>query len=403
MRQQVTLTARALGGYDDNLAVGLGAAGDVSQSAMASGYAEYLDATLAYFRGNKTRSIRTDATGNVRAYPGYTDGATPGGGVSFDGRTDVGRNVTLGAFEHASYEPLFTFMSGSAGSIPLPPALAASGTAAGLFERRSANSYSLLSIERRWGRRDSTSLSYSYATQQFTGDDYGDNQSHGLLMEYRRRLTGDVRIGAAYRYAHGDYTASLGAKLPTREHRIEAGPEIEKALSRRRHLKMSLAAGASSIEATGGVNREPYHSWVPTGSASLAVTLAPSWSVDAGYRRDFALLQGVTDEVYATDTAYLTTGGLVAPRTELRFGGTYGKWRTPLASGVNDTLDVYGATVQARVALTDKVGVTAGYFYYIHRYSNVAVLPAGFPAQYDRHAVRVGITMLVPLTSASLR
>jgi hypothetical protein len=49
------------------------------------------------------------------------------------------------------------------------------------------------------------------------------------------------------------------------------------------------------------------------------------------------------------------------------------------------------------------VTATAGYYYYYHRYSNPAALPAGFPADYDRHAVRVGISFWMPLAGTSLQ
>jgi hypothetical protein len=136
-------------------------------------------------------------------------------------------------------------------------------------------------------------------------------------------------------------------------------------------------------------------------SATLA--LSPDWNVQGGYRRDFSLFQGVTDEVYTTDTADISTGGLVTDRTDLRLGATYGNWHTVVASGVDETLNVYGASVQARVALTDTLSATAGYYYYYHRYSNPGALPEGFPAEYDRHAVRVGLTLWVPLAGTSSR
>jgi hypothetical protein len=70
---------------------------------------------------------------------------------------------------------------------------------------------------------------------------------------------------------------------------------------------------------------------------------------------------------------------------------------TPVASGVNDTMDVYGASVGFRFLLAKSLAATAGYYYYLHRYSNPASLPEGFPAEYDRQAVRAGVTFYFPL------
>jgi hypothetical protein len=86
---------------------------------------------------------------------------------------------------------------------------------------------------------------------------------------------------------------------------------------------------------------------------------------------------------------------------DLEVGANYGNWKTSLASGINDTLNVYGASAQLRVSLTDVIAATAAYYYYYHRYSNPGSLPEGFPAEYDRHAFRVGLTLWVPLAGTS--
>jgi hypothetical protein len=66
-------------------------------------------------------------------------------------------------------------------------------------------------------------------------------------------------------------------------------------------------------------------------------------------------------------------------------------------------MDIYGASIMVRVAITDTVGATAGYYYYHHLYSNPGALPEGFPAAYDRNAFRVGLTVFVPLAGAAPR
>jgi hypothetical protein len=93
----------------------------------------------------------------------------------------------------------------------------------------------------------------------------------------------------------------------------------------------------------------------------------------------------------------------VTRRTDVRLGATYSSWRTSLIPGVDDRFRVYGASVQARFALTSTIGATAGYSYYHHRYSNPGELPVGFPAVYGRHAVSAGLTVWIPLLGNSSR
>jgi hypothetical protein len=395
-RQELALTTNVRGGYDDNLTAGSGTGSAVSPTAMASGSTGSLDTTLDYFRGNARRSLQVGTTGNLFAYPGYLQGLVPGGAANVGASTTVGRDQTIRVSERVGYEPLFNVFSPGASLTPLPPGIGETVPATGLFERHSLSSNSSVSVDSRWSLRNWTSLSASYGVQRFRDDDYGDNTNWSVQAGYKRGLARGVRAHADYRYVNTDYIASDKSALPTREHRIEGGPEVDKALSRRRHLTLSLGAGAAYFESIDSTSRAPYHAWVPVGSASATLGLS-SWSVGGGYTRDFSRLRGLTDDVYTTDTVYVTSGGPVAPRTSLQVSANYSNWRTPLASGAADRFNVYGGSLQVRVALTTNVAATADYSYYHQFYSNPGDLPAGFPAKYNRQAVHVGLMLWVPL------
>jgi hypothetical protein len=396
-RQELLLTANLMGGYDDNLTGGLGTGSTFSPSALASGPTASLDSTLDYFRGNARRSFRVDTSGNLVAYPGHVKGVVPGGAVDLGGSTILGRDQTLRVSERVGYEPLFTVFSPGASLTPLPPPIGGTVAATGLFERRSLSSNSSVTVDSRWSLRNWTSFTASYGAQNFTDSSYGDSTTWSAQADYRRGLSRGVRAHAGYRYVDAEYTDSEHAGLPTREHRIEVGPEIDKALSRRRHLTMSLGAGADRFESAGATTRARYHAWIPVGSASATLGLTPLWSVEGGYNRDLSRLRGLTDQVYTSDTAYVSTGGRVAPKTSLRLSGTYSTWKTPAVSGAADRLEVYGASLRVQVALTSMVAATADYSYYHQFYSNPGDLPAGFPATYNRQAVHVGLTLRAPL------
>ncbi len=402
-RRELTLAANLNGGYDDNLTGGLGGGAGTAPRIMASGSTGYFDAALGYFYGNALRSVRVDAAGSLQAYPDYLDGVAPGGAATISAQTNLGRRTLFRASERVGYEPLFSVFSPGASSAPLPGGIAETAPAAGLYERRSASSNALLALDRQWGRRDATSFSYMYRVQRFTSEDYGDNSAQDLGAEHRRTLARGVGLRAAYRHVRRDYTDFAGEGRATREHRIEGGPEIEYTRSRRRSLSLLLAGGAAHVESLSSADRPSYSSWVPIGSGTLTLGLPPNWSLQGGYQRDFALLRGVTDEVYTTDTAFGSAGGLLSSRVDLRLGGSFSRWRTSLVPGLDGRLRTYGGSLQLGIALTGAVAATAGYHYYHHRYSDPAALPEGFPARYNRHAVRVGIAVWVPLMGAISR
>jgi len=399
-RKELVLSAAVMGGYDDNLTAGLGSGG-IGQMAMASGSTANADATLGYFLGNTARSLRMDVTGNVVSYPKYLDGPAAGGSADIGAQTRVGRSVTLRASERVGYEPFFSVFAPPGSGATLPAA--GSGLqATELFERRSLSSNTSAGVDTRWSRRNSTMLSYSYGTRRYTDEtDYGDSRSHTADARYRLILANSLALNADYRFQDLEYTYADGGARPIRSHRIEGGPDVQKSLSRGRHFSLSLAAGAGYVESFGPADLRTDNAWVPTGRASARYAFSQTWSIDADYRRDFSMLQSVTDDVYTTDTARVNAGGLVTDRAFLGFGASYANWTTPFAAARDATLDVYGASVQLRIAVTRSLAATAGYYYYRHRYSDPGALPAGFPAEFDRNAVRVGFSLWTPLAGTS--
>jgi hypothetical protein len=394
------LTANLLGGYDDNLTAALGSGAGTAPDAMVSGATASADATLAYFRGNSLKSFRFDASGSLMGYPDNLENPAPGGSVGAEARTPMGRRFQLSLSQRAAYAPLFNVLSPGSGAGPLPPGVVQPSPTTGLFERNSWSSSTGASLEGRWSRRDSTTLGYTYSVQQFTDDDYGDNWWHNITAGYRRMLTSQVKAGSDYRYRNGKYADADDFFRPTIEHRIEGVAEFIGAPSRRRSYTLLVAAGAGYLKSvnTQGVR---FDSWVPVGRARLTFDVSPTWLVEGGYQREFSLLQGVTDDVYATDTASLMTSGMLSRRVSLQIGATYSNWDTTAASGVNDDMNVYGASLGVRVLLAKSLAANAGYYYYYHRYSNPGSLPAGFPAEYDRQAVRVGLAMFFPIAGSA--
>ena len=399
-RQELTFTANVLGGYDDNLTAGVGSGPGTAPDAMVSGATASVDGTLSYFRGNNLRSFRLDTSGSLVGYPDNLEDPAPGGRVFADIRTPLGSSLTLGLSERVSYLPLFNVLSEGAGTGPLPPGVAQPAPTTGLYERDSWSSSTGLSLEQRFGRRDTATLGYSYQAQEFTDDGYGDNTWHEVAAGYRHIVSAQVKAGPDYRYRSGEYDDSTDSVRPTTDHRIEGVVEFIGAPSRRRSFSLLLAVGAGYLESV-NASGNTYASWMPIGRANVTANLSAGWSVTGGYQRDLSLLQGVTDDVYKSDTAFVSTNAMLTPRLALTVGATYSNWVTPVASGTNDTMDVYGASVGFRVLLAKSLAATAGYNYYLHRYSNPASLPEGFPAEYDRQAVRVGVTFYFPLAGTA--
>ncbi len=263
---------------------------------MASGSTASLDGTLNYRRGNQLRSLTLDTTGNVMAYPDQLDDLVAGGTVTLGARTSMGRANTVAISQRAGYEPLINVLSPGGNGVVLPPELGAPSPTTGLFDRQSVSSNSLVSLETRWGRRDTTTVGYGYNLRNFLDDpteeegaqQFGDSRAHSVTTTYRRTLGSSVKARADYTYQdlETEYASSTGSPdtsttTPTRTHRVEGGTDVEHALDRRgRRLTWTLTAGAGRIETVSSASLLPYSAWLPVGSATMTLAFTPRWSVD---------------------------------------------------------------------------------------------------------------------------
>ena len=398
-RTELTLTAGIQGGYDDNVAAGPGSGGgEPLPGAATSGYAGQANAALDFFHGKTSRSIRVVGSGTLSAYPEFIDGVVPGASLAMDGVTSLGRRNSLTVRQQLGYEPLFAFRGLSAVAGPPGPdaaALAPRGSA--LFERRSVTASTSASLDRRWSRHSSSMFLYSYSTQQYTDDEGGDARGHSARADFRRTLSSRASVQATYSYSNSEYADLAGVTRPILQHTLEGGPALTFRLSPRRSFSISASGGATHVESIRPVDLERYRYWAPYGSGTANLALSDTTSVSLSYRRGLTVLEGLTGQSFYTDSVGLTGSSLLTSRIDARIGGNFATGRTPSASGSLSDFRVYTASAEVRVALNRFTAATAAYNYYFHRYSNPAELPAGFPAEYDRHSVRVGLTLWVPL------
>ena len=287
-----------------------------------------------------------------------------GGIANFDARTNAGRDTTLAFTQRVGYEPFFNVFSQGTGGAPLPPGTGPGGSvpAAGLFERRSWNCSTSVSLDRRWGRSAGTSFGYAYRLQDFTGRRLRRQhvaQRDGRLPPPPRHR----RAGARGLPLPGARLHGFGQHQPAHARPPDRGRpgNGEAALAPAQPLALGWPRARATSRPSASATRPAYDTWVPMGSARFRLTLSPTAYVESEYRRDFSLFQGVTDEVYATDTAYLRTGAH-AHQPHLPDAGRHLQQLADACSpsGVTDTMDIYGATAQLRVLLSENVAATAG-------------------------------------------
>jgi hypothetical protein len=401
MRQELTLTGNLLGGYDDNVGAQLGSGAGSVPVAATSGSSGFSDVMLEYFRGTNKRSILIRSLGNLTMYPDYLDHAVPGAKARFVGVTPLGQKDSLRVSTQVRYESLFTpFVdAGSEAGVSDVTNSASSvtgvGVPIGLFERPSWVTSSKVYLTRNWSRRDTTVVAYNYFTQRYT-DGNGNNDFHHAAGEYRRTMSRSVDLRVGYQYLNGRSTDYGGVTRPFIHQTVEGGTNYSKRLGGQRQLSVSVGAGATYVEAVDAATDEPYANWSPQVSSGATLGLTSTWSLSGTYTRGYSVLQGLTGQLYSTDSIDVALTGRLTSRADVVMDGTFANGRTLLASGA-ETFDRYGAALHIRVAMTSAVTATASYFNYYQHYSDPTALPTGFPAQYQRNAVVIGLSFWLRL------
>ena len=110
------------------------------------------------------------------------------------------------------------------------------------------------------------------------------------------------------------------------------------------------------------------------------------------------LLAGVSAVPVLNNNLEVTVNG--TPTSKLRYS-VYGslsraEFLTPDVNRANST-DVAGGRLELRYALKNWAAIFTTYAYYHHRIEDPQLTASGFPPRYDRHSVRVGMTIWAPL------
>jgi hypothetical protein len=397
--EQLSITANFMGGYDDQVAVGdLGAGAPPDPRTTVSGSVAQGDLTMRYTRGRLNRVFTVDGYGYGVGYFGNTDGISPGGALHVAATTPWARRNFVRAHQRVSYDPLFTT---AASFRPLESTVGADGlptsTAYGLFERTSVNSDSSVGLDRQVGRRTQLSTQYSFLLHQYDDDLGGDSTTHVGNVALSRQVSRTMSLRGSYEFSHASVSDVAGGPRPITQHTIEAGPVLDRQLSPGERFTIGAGVGALYVDTRSSITAQPVSYWAPYAQARVRAELGRTWAVWGDYRRGTTVLDGITRESFLADTATFSAGGLIAPRLELVTTGAFANGRTPAAADTSTSYKTWTFGTQLRWAASQQFAAVVNYYYYTYDVARAVDLPIGLPPTFDRNAVRVGITVWVPL------
>jgi hypothetical protein len=162
-------------------------------------------------------------------------------------------------------------------------------------------------------------------------------------------------------------------------------------------MVLSFGGGAIRAFTREQLTRQDVNVWVPAAYGNLRVDWSRSWGMSADYRRSVNSVQGISAGAFATDAALVRVGGSVARRVDLSFSTGYAAGRAP--TGVSRSYETYTSTAQMRLELTNNWSAVVGYDHYQYDLRGINPILRQLPTNVQRNAVRVGLTMDLPLAA----
>jgi hypothetical protein len=384
-------------GYDTWLSPGGSSTPTSPVEERHSGRAVTGDAALSYFRGRIERSVSLDGRARTNGYSGINADPTIGGTVVATAETNLGRLTQLRVSQDFGYEPTLVLGApGAAGIVIDAPVAPSADVTSGYLEQRSWSANSLINLDRRWTARHTTRVGAAFSRLTYLDDLGNDTRTRGANATHSWLLSRSHSVRALYNISDSDLDAVDGLATPMTNQNIDVSFGYTRRLSPTRQLQMNAGGGATHVSTLNALDRSDLAYWMPSGSGSVSWDVGRSWSLAGEYSRAASVLQGVSVTTFATDSASASVSGLVNSRVEASLSTTYSNGR----SGGADTsgrFENYSGSLQLRYAISRCCATAVNYDYYVYRFENVADLPSGFPADFDRQAIRVGITVWLPL------
>jgi hypothetical protein len=393
---RLTFSANTLGTYDDNVLAEQASSVDPTVPPV-SGYTSYADGSLRFDRGKGTQSLGASGRAYVNTF--YSVGLTPvyGGDVAANFGTGLGRRHRLDLSQHARNEPFYAMGGYSGLRQAVDPATLPDGDPLnGLTQKRSWSAGSRLGLSSQWSPRNSVAMSAGYDIREFY-DDVGDSRRAYASLSYNRNVGRRSSWRVLYDHADTNFL-ELNGWIPSVTHGVEGGVRLERRFSPTRRLIVSFGGGGVHLRTRDRFTEEEFAAAAPTAYGLIRLDWARTWSLSADYRRSVGTLDGLSSEMFATDAALARLGGFVARRAEMVFSMAYAEGRT--TGRGTAAFDTYTGTSQLRRELIRDWSVVASHSYYRYFLRDVKPTIGSLPPQLNRHAIRIGLSVNLPVTSS---
>jgi hypothetical protein len=387
------LTADVLGGYDTALP-------QFSQSNSRRIEGEVVEgmAGLTYFRTGQRFNFRSGYTGSVVHYPDFrrqqsdsTLTATSHMAVAELGM-QVGTHTDLTVSQSAGYSPFHHFRTLEATGGALENLSV--GTQDFFLVSRGAFSYiSEVGVAHQLDSRTELATFYSGHFTDFSESPQLNWATQSVGARASRQVAPNLALVAGYAFTRH---LSQDQAVPFDRHDIDLGVDYGQSLNVTRRTTFGFRTGSSMTtrrdQPTGTNGRASYLRLI--GAADLNHRIGRTWQAHLGYERGFQYIVGIA-EPFASDAVTAAVGGYLTNRLHFEMASSYtqgGLRYSTEGRGYN----VYDASALLQFPISQRFAVDVNYLYVKYLPQGGLFLP-GIVTQFERNAVRVGLSVWVPL------
>jgi len=389
---QSTLTFDLLGGYDDNLF------GDVEPESSAGsvqprGFGGTASGSLRYRVGRSQTFVQTGGSAFVGRQAGQR-GRLVGGDVQVSAATPVTRRIHLLGDVRAAYEPAYLF---NVFPQPVDQDAFTPGSSPNQGQQRqrwlAANTSAALSGD--WSVRQRTNVAYNRSLRRPLNSAGNDSNSQGAFASHIWNPRPSAGFDVSYSYNDNVQVNPSLLQRPVRFHTGAVGVQLTRRLSPARVFTLSARGGAtrSTVQAAADAQRRNF--WSPTGSATTRLRLTRAWDIGADANRTVTVLEGLTPEPFVNNSVAISTAVRLGPRATVSLSGASARGEALVTRA--GSFDSTAASAHFQYAPWAYFAFVTSYDYYSYSLRDVDSIVPGFPATYNRHAVRVGLTLWLPL------
>jgi hypothetical protein len=210
----------------------------------------------------------------------------------------------------------------------------------------------------------------------------------GVHYKWQASRYVSFRLGDEYRR----FTYPTATARVLEGNNIDAGIDYSRSLPFSRHTSLSFRTGTAIVSIDG----RRYGN--VTGSASLTHLFNRNWQGSLAYNRDMSFVQTLSQPLFG-DSASAGLQGIIGRKTFVSVTGGFMSGRLGYSKSEADSskLNTGTGAVEMAYALTNSLRATFNYSYFTYHFSETALLPQGLQPSFDRHSVRGGLQLVLPL------